>query len=186
MDTSSLKQRDDSFDKERTLVCNAFLLFIAALDTTSSTLTFIVHYFLKYPEIQEKARNEIIGTLGSSKKVTFDQIQSMKYLGKVINETLRHSHPFANIIERECSKDYLTPGTDYVVKKGEAVNFSFLYERMKKEKDKFHNAEEFDPENFDPANNNDNFAFLAFGQGPRNCIGKRYAIINIKIALVSI
>ena len=66
------------------------------------------------------------------------------------------------------------------------MNFTFLYERMKRTNEHFYNSAEFDPENFDPSNNPDNFSFLAFGQGPRNCIGKRYAMITMKIALVSI
>jgi len=186
LDVSDMKENDFKFEKEKHLVANAFLLFVAALDTTSSTLTFMVHFFLKYPEVQEKAREEILETIGSSEKVTFDHIQNMKYLDNVIYETLRHFHPFPNIIERECTKDYNIPDTKYVVKKGEIVNFTFLYERMRKENDKFYNSAEFDPDNFDASNNPDNFSFLGFGQGPRNCIGKRYAMISIKIALVSI
>jgi len=186
LDMSNMKEKDANFDKEKTLVANAFLLFTAALDTTSSTLTFIIHYFLKHPEIQERARDEIMEAIGVNKKVSFDQLHNMKYLDNVIYETLRCVHPFAQILERECSKDYLIPGTDYVVKKGEVVNFSFLYERMRKENDTFYNSAEFDPDNFDNSNNPDHFSFLGFGQGPRNCIGKRYAMISIKIALVYI
>jgi len=178
------KIKDAGFDKEKTIVSNAFLLFVAALDTTSSTLTFAVHYLIKYPEIQEKLREEILDVIGSSEKVSFEHIQDMKYLDNLIYETLRSAHPFAQILERECTKDYLVPGTNYVVRKGEIVNFSLLYERMKTEK--FSNAAEFDPDNFDPANKPDSFSFLGFGQGPRNCIGKRYAMISIKIALVAI
>eukprot|EP00092_Neocalanus_flemingeri_P034479 GFUD01037490.1.p1 GENE.GFUD01037490.1~~GFUD01037490.1.p1 ORF type:complete len:541 (-),score=159.18 GFUD01037490.1:552-2174(-) len=186
LDMSNVKKTADKFDKERTLVSNAFLLFIAALDTTSSTLTFIIHFFMKHPEVQEKARDEIMEIIGPKEKVTFDHIQSLKYLDNVIYETLRHAHPFAQILERECTKDYIIPGTDYVVRKGEIVNFSFLYERMRKENESFYNSGEYDPDNFDASNNPDTFSFLGFGQGPRNCIGKRYAMISIKIALVSI
>ena len=57
---------------------------------------------------------------------------------------------------------------------------------MKSAKTSFYNADEFDPENFDASNNPNQFSFLGFGQGPRNCIGKRYAIISIKVALVGI
>ena len=56
---------------------------------------------------------------------------------------------------------------------------------MKREGASFYNGAEFDPENFDTSNNPETFSFLGFGQGPRNCIGKRYAMISMKIALVS-
>ena len=173
-----------SVDHEKMLVSNAFLLFIAALDTTSATLTFCVFYLLKYPDIQEKLRQEILEVVGDEENLTFEHIQSMKYMDNVLYETLRKSHPFAHILERECTQDYKIPGTDYVVRKGEVVNFSFLYERMKESKSSFINPEEFDPSNFDHSNNPDHFSFLGFGQGPRNCVGKRYAMITMKLALV--
>ena len=173
-----------SVDHEKMLVSNAFLLFIAALDTTSATLTFCVFYLLKYPDIQEKLRQEILEVVGDDENLTFEHIQSMKYMDNVLYETLRKSHPFAHLLERECTQDYKVPGMDYVVRKGEVVNFSFLYERMKENNSSFSNPDEFDPNNFDHSNNPDHFSFLGFGQGPRNCVGKRYAMITMKLALV--
>ena len=38
------------------LLANAFLLFVAGLDTTSSTMTFVVHNLLNNPEVQDKVR----------------------------------------------------------------------------------------------------------------------------------
>ena len=182
IDLSNVKK--EVVNKEKLLVSNGMLLFVAALDTTSATLTFCMFYLLKHPEIQEKIREEIIEVMGDDEELTFDHIQSMKYMDRVLYETLRLAHPFAHILERECVKDYKVPGTDYVIRKGEVVNFSFLYERMKKNKTSFYNPEEFDPDNFDPKNNPDSFSFLGFGQGPRNCIGKRYAMLTMKLALV--
>jgi len=186
LDMSGLKDSTNKLDKETILVSNAFLLFVAALDTTSSTLTFIVHFLLHHKDIQDRAREEIMEIVGTEKRLTFDQIQDMKYLDKIIYETLRHYHAFPQIIERYCTKDYKIPGTDYTVRKGEIVNFTFLYEKMRRENEQFYNSGEFDPENFDASNNPDTFSFFGFGQGPRNCIGKRYAMISIKIALVFI
>ena len=94
----------------------------------------------------------------------------MKFMEKFLNETLRHVHPFAFILERICTKDYKIPGTNYIIKKGEIVNYSLVYEKMKRENTSFYNANEFDPENFDASNNPDSFSFLAFGQG-RVCHG---------------
>ena len=135
-----------------------------------------------------KVAEEIANIVGDCEEITFEHIQSMKYLNNVISESLRLHHPFAHFLERECTKDYQIPGTDYVVRKGEIVNFSFLYERMKESEGNasFYNPDNFDPDNFAEYKDPDQFSFLAFGQGPRNCIGKRYAMIVMKLGLVHI
>jgi len=177
---------NSEMDVEKTLISNAFLLFAAGTDTTSSTLSFAVHYLLKYPHLQERIRDEINENVGDKDEVTFEVIQNMKYLEKFLYETLRNSHAFTTIIERICTKDYEVPGTTYTIKKDEIVNFSIIYEKMKNESLSFYNGSEFDPENFDSSNNPDSFSFFGFGQGPRNCIGKRFAVMLMKLALVHI
>ena len=50
------------------------------------------------------------------------------------------------------------------------------------------NPDIFDPERFNPNNEHSypTFAFLPFGEGPRNCIGKRLALLEAKMTLVAI
>ena len=183
---SDVEKVDINMDE--TLVSNAFLIFVAALDTSSSTLTFAVHFLLKFPHFQDKIRDEITEVIGDDDNITFEQIQNLKYTERFLLETLRNAHPFEQILERECTKDYLIPGTNYTVRKGEVVNFTLLYEKTKNNPENlsFYNAGEFDPENFNPSNNPDSFAFFAFGQGPRNCVGRRYAMLAMKLALVHV
>lgn len=45
---------------------------------------------------------------------------------------------------------------------------------------------EFHPSRFAPEIKRSPIAFMAFGLGPRNCIGMKFAILEIKIALVKI
>ena len=91
------------------------------------------------------------------------------YMDMVIQESLR----FTNVLpmtERMCTKDYKIPDTDITIPKGRFVKIYFA-DMMEDEKN-FKNAKEFDPENFHPDNKPNKFAFQAFGQGPRGCIGK--------------
>lgn len=56
---------------------------------------------------------------------------------------------------------------------------------MKDEK-YFPNPEEFNPDNFSPERKAERnpYAFLAFGQGPRNCIGMRFGLLQVKTAII--
>src|SRR5699024_10874787 len=48
--------------------------------------------------------------------------------------------------------------------------------------------EHFNPERFMPENKHllVPYTFLAFGDGPRNCLGRRYAFQNIKLCLAKL
>ena len=56
LDLSRLADGDRSnLERNDLLLANAFLLFVAALDTTSSTMTFVVHNLLNNLQVQAKA-----------------------------------------------------------------------------------------------------------------------------------
>lgn len=50
------------------------------------------------------------------------------------------------------------------------------------------NPENFDPERFTPEETakRPNQSFLPFGEGPRNCIGMRFGLINVKLAVATL
>ena len=87
-------------------------------------------------------------------------------------------HRLLSGISRVCTKDYKLPGTDIVIPKDLVVIVK------PKEEGCFANPAEFDPDNFNESDGLNKFAFVGFGQGPRNCIGMRYAIQTLKLAII--
>jgi cytochrome P450 len=63
------------------------------------------------------------------------------------------------------------------------INFSRM---IMKDEQFYSQPEVFNPENFSPEKKSDRspFAFLAFGHGPRICIGMRFALLQVKTAIV--
>lgn len=77
------------------------------------------------------------------------------------------------VLERHCNTHYtLIPENALVINKGTTVFISTL--SLHYDPQYFPNPKKFDPERFSEANKNDiqNFVYLPFGEGPRNCIGE--------------
>jgi len=180
-DNKDVKSDDkkDELDKELALISNAVGLFFAGFDTSSTTMSQVIFSFLKKPSVQDRARQEIMDVVGDSENITADHLKDLKFLENVINEAIRHNGLITNL-QRICSKDYKVPDTDFTIIKGTPVNveFSGFADEC------FANSSEFDPDNFDINNNPNKYGFSGFGQGPRNCIGMRYAYMALKMALV--
>merc|ERR1712223_1789334 len=128
---------------------------------------------IKNPDIQEKVLQEIEDVLGDDDDVTSDLLNQLKYLDQVIYESMRH--------ERMCTKDYLIPGTNMTIPKGRVVKV--YVKNMELDEKNFKNPKNFDPKNFAPENDHNKFAFMQFSKGPRKCIGERFAMMSMKMAL---
>lgn len=169
-------------DLEPILVANALMLFFVGFDTQAITISVIFHDMVHNEDVQNRLIEEVDEALeASGGKITYDLIESLKYMDMVFKESFRHSMLFTSH-ERVCTKDYKIPNTDIVVPKGRIVHVFF--EGIIKSKDTFIDPDNYNPENFNPVNFTNKFANQAFGQGPRACPGTRYAYLAIKIFLV--
>lgn len=101
----------------------------------------------------------------------------------VIDETLR-MYPAAIRLDRLASEDFDYEGMK--IKKGQMVVVPLW--ALHYNPDIYPEPDRFDPERFSEENkrSRDNNAYLPFGNGPRNCLGMRFSLIEIKIALANI
>lgn len=100
------------------------------------------------------------------------------------SETLRLFPPVGTV-HRVSNQDYTLPNGG-VVPKGTFLVLPVY--AMHHDKDVFPEPERFDPERFteEEKSKRHPFAFLPFGEGPRICIGARFAMMQTKIALVKL
>ena len=90
-------------------------------------------------------------------------------------------------ISRTCTKDYTLPGTNLTIKRGEEVQIPAMGIHL--DEKYYPDPERFDPERFSKGSSGASrhpMAHLSFGQGPRKCFGGRFAILEIKVALVRV
>lgn len=93
--------------------------------------------------------------------------------------------PFGNLI-RVVSKDYKVPGTNQVLEKGTGIWVPIF--GLHRDPEYFPDPERFDPDRFLPEEikNRNPAVYMPFGDGPRQCIGIRFAMLKARVALVTL
>ena len=181
-------KKGQSFTKaeiEDIVISNAILLFFAGNDTTAAAITTVLYFMAMNPDAQDKLYEEINETIldnDGSLELSHDQLFAMKFMGKVIKESLRFWS--FNFMDRVCVKDYYLDKYSLVIPKGMIVQNSI--DAIYQDPVFFANPEAFDPEGHFEDDNLFSPTFFAFGQGPRSCLGMRFALTMFRIALVHI
>ncbi|KOC60363.1 Cytochrome P450 6a2 [Habropoda laboriosa] len=166
------------------LAAQAFVFFAAGFETSSTTIAHALYEMALNPEIQDKLREELREFSAKNNGcLKYEDIKEMKYLDKVFKETLR-KYPPGTQLRRKCNTNYTFKNTKVSIPKGTAV-FIPLY-AIHKDPNIYPNPEVFNPERFseEAVAARHPMAYLPFGDGPRNCIGARFAIYQTKVGLI--
>ncbi|XP_033217508.1 cytochrome P450 4g15 isoform X1 [Belonocnema kinseyi] len=155
-------------------------------DTTAAGSSFFLSMMGCHPDIQEKVIQELDEIFGDSDRpATFQDTLEMKYLERCLMETLR-MYPPVPIIARELKTDLKLVSGDYTVPAGCTVVVATL--KLHRQPNIYPNPDVFDPDNFLPEKtaNRHYYAFVPFSAGPRSCVGRKYAMLKLKILLSTI
>lgn len=138
------------------------------------------------PEIQELAREEVDRIMQNHGTVrSYDALQDLDYVEKVIKETLRKWPPSVSV-QRETSEKYQVPNTKIVLDKHTPVIipvYAIHHDPAIYERPDIFNPSRFDSENVKKRHP---LSLLSFGDGPRQCPGIRFSMIEMKICLAKI
>ncbi|XP_075827142.1 cytochrome P450 3A11-like [Microtus pennsylvanicus] len=165
------------------IAAQAIIFIFAGYETTSSTLAFALHSLATHPDIQKKLQDEIDVALPNKAPPNYDKLMEMEYLDMVLNETLR-LYPFGLRLDRFCKQDVEIDGVH--VPKGSVVIIPVY--ALHHDPQYWPEPAEFRPERFSKENKGsiNPYVYMPFGNGPRNCIGMRFALMNMKLALTKL
>ena len=163
------------------IVGNSMILMLAGFDTTANAMIFLAYNLATHQDVQKKLIQELDDALEDHGKLTFDVVNKMKYLEMCINESLR-LYGIVPINSRFCDKD-VTIG-DITISKGTRV-IAPVY-ALSHDEEYWDKPYEFNPERMEDMSKIDPIIFQPFGAGPRNCIGMRFAMMEIKLAFCKI
>lgn len=168
---------------------NLIIIYAAGSNTSSSLLAYISYIFAKYPQVQENVVKELNQLISEGKTITLDTVTNdFPYLNSVVCEVLR-LYPPSTYNERKVSvKSYSFQYNGKTITIPRDTTIYFPTFRIQRDPDYFNDPDKFDDMRFMPENKDliNPYAYLPFGHGPRNCIGIRFAMTNIKLAVLKI
>lgn len=137
-------------------------------------------------EILSKVRAELkekdIWSDLSKAPPTYDDLQKCEYLEAVIKETLRLYSPATGLTRSSSGFTETYNGCSL-----EGPMFDVNVHLMHHHPDNWKEPETFRPERFlDGSEENINAKFFPFSRGPRDCIGKHFAILEAKLAIAAL
>ncbi|XP_037038601.1 cytochrome P450 4d1-like isoform X2 [Bradysia coprophila] len=156
-------------------------------DTTSSGIIFCLYNIAKYPEVQRKCFQEVREVLSDDRQqaVSLTLLNNLNYLDLVIKETLR-LFPSVPFIGRKLREETEIGG--YTIPKDTEVVIPIY--SMGRNPKLFADPLRFWPERFSLENSGINdtnyFTYIPFSAGPRNCIGQKFAVLEIKSVISKI
>ncbi|KAH8358473.1 hypothetical protein KR093_000447 [Drosophila rubida] len=174
----------------RQLTATTMTFLIDGFDTSATLLAHALLFLGRDAKIQQRLRDEIKANLNAQGFVDFEKLHDLPFLDACLQETLRHFPPLASS-NKLCTQRIVIPnrkGPAVTIEPGTAVIVPHAC--FMKDEEYFPNPEIFQPDRFMEPNAaksyRDRGVFMGFGDGPRICIGMRFALTQIKAAMVEV
>ncbi|KAL3537122.1 hypothetical protein ACH5RR_000488 [Cinchona calisaya] len=159
-------------------------IFTAGTDTSSVTTEWSLSELMRHPEIMAKAQAEARHVCKGKKTIEEDDIQNLKYLKMVIQETLR-LHPPSPLIPRSSRENHEVNGCMIPEKSRVLVNFWAIG----RDPEYWDEPEKFKPERFEHKSVDylgTQSEYIPFGTGRRMCPGITFGLASVELSLANL
>jgi len=153
-------------------------------DTTASSMGVTLYLIALDKIVQKKCQEELDTIFGDSDRLaTSADLASMKYLTSCVKESLR-LYGSVPAMGRVTAQEVEIEG--HVIPAGTELFLNLMV--LHRDEKYFPDAEKFDPDRFysDSGLEKHPYAYTPFSAGPRNCIGQKFAMMEVKVMLSSI
>ncbi|XP_011312188.1 probable cytochrome P450 4aa1 [Fopius arisanus] len=175
------KEKHQNFSNEDIInECCTFML--AGQDSVGSAVALSLFMLAKHKKWQGKCHQELERIFrGDERQPTLGDLREMRYLEMSIKETLR-MYPSVPFFARTLGED-IQVGSRIIPKGCGILIMPYSTHRLPHH---YPNPHEFNPERFNSENSSKRhpYAYLPFSAGPRNCIGYKFAMLEMK-AIIS-
>ncbi|XP_068626843.1 cytochrome P450 4C1-like [Battus philenor] len=152
-------------------------------DTAATALQYALMLFANNPDTQDKVVQEYNNIFGPNDlSLSLHDLAKLKFLDCCIKECLR-LYPSVPVILRNINEDVQLK--DYVIPAG--TECCILIYDLQRRDDQFDDPNAFKPDRFMTTKPTWHpYSFIPFSAGPRNCIGYKFAMIEMKLAILAI
>jgi len=151
------------------------VLLFAGHETLTSAIASFCLLLAQNPEVMAKVRAEQ-QQFPATEPLTLEQLKQMTYLEQVMREVLRLVPPVGNIF-RTVINDCEFGG--YEIPKG--WNLLSGITQTHQDSQLYPEPERFDPDRFSSERSGKPFSYVPFGGGLRECLGKEFARLEMKL-----
>ncbi|XP_075156973.1 cytochrome P450 4g1-like [Haematobia irritans] len=170
----------DIFDEVNTIMFEGH-------DTTSAASSFVLCLLGIHKDIQAKVIEEQTAIFANDflRDCCFNDTLEMQYLERVIMETMR-LYPPVPAIARKAAYDIQLASGPYIIPKDTTIVIPQY--AIHRSPDDYPNPEKFNPDNFLAENmrKRHHYSFIPFSAGARSCVGRKFAMLKLKILLSTI
>ncbi|CAL8241252.1 unnamed protein product [Merluccius merluccius] len=158
--------------------------FGAGVETTSTTLLWILAYLIHHPQVQERVQKELDEVVGRGRGVCLSDRAHLPYLDSVINEGLRIRPVSPVLIPHTALCDSSIGGHSISCGTRVLINMWAIHH----DPQHWDQPDLFKPERFldDQGHRVTPPCFLPFGAGPRVCVGESLARMELILFLSSL
>ncbi|MGY1704565.1 bifunctional cytochrome P450/NADPH--P450 reductase [Geodermatophilus sp. SYSU D00697] len=174
--------RDGERLPDRNIRAQCITFLIAGHETTSGLLSFALYYLVANPRFLDRARAEVDTVLGRAASPTFEQVQRLRYVRQVLDESLR-LWPTAPGFTRAPFEDTVVGGR-YAIPAHTPI--TVLTPALHRATSVWGpDAAQFDPDHVAPERLAalPPHAYKPFGTGQRACIGRQFALQEAALVL---
>ncbi|KAI0894937.1 benzoate 4-monooxygenase cytochrome P450 [Annulohypoxylon nitens] len=182
--TRVIQERDPNDVSDKQIAAHSSDMVIAGSDTTATGLSSIVYFLLQNPSSLAKLKAEVRDTFDQYSQITYSSTIKMKYLRAVIQEGLRILPPVSVPLPRDVPDGgavvdgQFLPGGTHVGANPLATSLSSA---------NFHDPFSWKPERWIDPDCKDNLeSFLPFSLGPRVCIGRNVAWLELHVTIAKL
>lgn len=156
--------------------------FVAGRDTTAQAMSWCLFLIMQHPEVEERILQEVQSVFGDQ-PITYDQLFQLTYTEAVLRESLR-LYPSVPM-DPKCPSEPETLPDGTFVPRGTSVFYN-SYAMGRSTNIWGADALEFRPDRWLNAEPKDPYEYPVFHAGPRECLGKRLAMVEMKTVVASL